>query len=142
MTADRMVVAGATMVWDADARIFLASYAPRARPAASDARVMLRWMDARIADGRRFGLLVDLANADHTAIAWRFRWMGWFYANRARMRVAIYNASRFDAVAKHFARATGTRIDAFVSEGAARASLVEWLAEQGEGEPTGGLPTA
>lgn len=125
---DRITISGATMAWDPDARIFEASYAPRARPQPADARGMLAWMDARAGSGGPFGLMVDLEHADHVSVAWRFRWMGWFYSHRKRMRVAIFHARRFDAMARHFARATGTTIDAYETAGEAREALQAWLA--------------
>lgn len=127
---ESVTLSGATMAWDADARIFEATYEASARPRPAQAREMQQWMDTRCGRELPFGMVVDLEHADNIGIAWRFRWMAWFYANRKRMRVAIHHARQFDAVARHFARATGTTIESYGTHAEARAAIEKWLAGQ------------
>lgn len=111
------------MVWRERERRFLASYAPDARPRGPDARVMQDWMDARTGT-EPFTMLVDLANADKAAIAWRFQWMSWFLAHRTRLRVALIHAGGVDPVTiKAFMLSTRTQIRSFATEAEAHAWL-------------------
>ena len=131
MGEDALTIAGATMAWNAGDRMFLASYAPGARPRGPDARTMQEWMDARTGTAP-FTMLVDLENADKVAIAWRFQWMSWFLAHRARLRVALIHTSAVDPITiKAFMLSTRTQIRSFASEGEARA----WLLAPDEAAP-------
>ena len=127
MSADRLTLHGATMEWDAGARLFRASYEPNARPRGDDAPTMQRWMDERAGHDAPFDMIVDLEHADKVAIAWRYRWMSWFYAHRKRLRVAIHHADALGpTVVNAFAMSTRTEIRAFDGEPAALA----WLRQQ------------
>lgn len=132
MTFEALTLAGATMAWDPGARLFLASYAPNARPSAPHAIEMQRWMDERAGPELPFDMIVDLEHADKAAIAWRYRWMSWFYANRDRMRVAIHHAAPLGpTVVSAFALSTRTQIRSFDTDAAARA----WLREPRPASP-------
>lgn len=126
---EEISIAGATMRWDAAERLFLATYAPLSRPRRDDARSMQAWMDARAGPDRPFDMIVDLEHADRTAIAWRFQWVSWFYANRKRLRVAIHHAEGIGpTIVNAFALSTRARIHTCRDEAEARA----WLAAPAE----------
>lgn len=121
-----LTLAGASMAWEAEHRIFHAWYTAGARPDAHHADEMQRWMDALAGPHAPFDLIVDLRHADKVAIRWRFRWLSWFYRHRARMRTAIYHADAIGStVVNAFALSTRTTIRAFPGEDEARAWLME-----------------
>lgn len=120
----RYVENGIQVTWDPASRLVHLVYQPIARPGGEEALKMQAWINDLVGTELPFSFLIDVAGADEEGAVWRYRWVSWFYAHRARMHVAVIHADRIGStVIEAFRLSTRTKVRTFPSEPEARSWL-------------------